>query len=122
METGQKLTNDLGVVNISKEVISIMAGLTAMECYGLVGMASQSFQDGISELVGVKNLSKGIEINITEEGVELDLYIVVEYGVKISEVANNVMDRVKYTLEDKAGVKVKEVNINVQGVRLDHVE
>lgn len=122
METGQKLTNDLGVVNISKEVISIMAGLTAMECYGLVGMASQSFQDGISELVGVKNLSKGIEINITEEGVELDLYIVVEYGVKISEVANNVMDRVKYTLEEKAGVKVKEVNINVQGVRLDHVE
>ncbi len=122
METGQKLTNELGVVNISEEVISIMAGLTAMECYGLVGMASQSFQDGISELVGTKNLSKGIEINIAEEGVELDLYIVVEYGVKISEVANNVMERVKYTLEEKAGVKVKKVNINVQGVRLDHVK
>ena len=122
MEAGQKITNDLGEVNISKDVIAIMAGLTAMECYGLVGMASQTFQDGIAALVGKENLTRGIKIDVIEEGVVLDLYIIVEYGVKISEVANNVIDRVKYTLEENAGVKVKEVNINVQGVRLDNVE
>ena len=116
----QKLTNELGSVNISQDVISIMAGLSAMECYGLVGMSTKGFQDGLSQLLRMKNLTKGIEVEIGEEGVVIDLYIIVEYGVKISEVANNVINRVKYTLEENAGVNVREVNINVQGVRVNN--
>ncbi|GAB6098529.1 Asp23/Gls24 family envelope stress response protein [Halanaerocella petrolearia] len=118
----QKLTNDLGVVNISKEVISVMAGLAAMECYGLVGMANQSLQDGISKLLGTHNLNRGIQIEIIEDEIKVDLYIIVKYGIRISEVATNVIDRVKYTLEEKAGVRVREVNINIQGVRIDNVD
>lgn len=121
MAATQKLTNDLGTVNISEEVISVMAGLSAIECYGLVGMAKKGLQDGISELLGSHNLTKGIEVKVTEEGVKVDLYIIVEYGTKISEVAHNVIDRVKYTLEEKAGVNVLEINIKVQGVRVNNV-
>lgn len=120
MVNTQKLTNELGAVNISQEVISIMAGLSAMECYGLVGMSTQSFQEGLSQLLRRKNLTRGIEVEIGEDGVIIDLYIIVEYGVKISEVANNVINRVKYTLEENAGVNVKEVNINIQGVRVNN--
>ena len=121
MNTGQKLDNDLGTVNISEEVISIIAGLTAIECYGLVGMASQGIQDGIARLLGRENLNKGIEVEKVEDGIIVELYIIVEYGTKISEVANNVMNRVRYTLEDLAGINVAAVNINVQGVRVDNV-
>ncbi|GAB6139089.1 Asp23/Gls24 family envelope stress response protein [Halanaerobaculum tunisiense] len=121
MSNSQRLTNDLGVVNISEEVISIIAGVSAIECYGLVGMAGQGIQDDISKLLGKKDLDRGIDVEVVEEGVKIDLYIIVEYGVKISEVAHNVIDRVQYTIEEKAGVKLKEININVQGVRIDHV-
>lgn len=121
MNTGQKLDNDLGTVNISEEVISIIAGLTAVECYGLVGMASQGIQDGIARLLGRENLNKGIEVHKVEDGIVVELYIIVEYGTKISEVASNVMNRVRYTLEDLAGINVVDVNINVQGVRVDNV-
>ena len=121
MSETQKLTNELGSVNISSEVIAIMSGLSAMECYGLVGMSTKGFQDGLIQLLRLKNLTKGIEVEVGEDGVIVELYIIVEYGVKISEVANNIIDRVKYTLEENSGVKVKEVNINVQGVRVNNV-
>ncbi|WP_027339171.1 Asp23/Gls24 family envelope stress response protein [Halonatronum saccharophilum] len=121
MREGQELTNELGMVKISEEVISIISGLAAMECYGLVGMSSKGLHDGIARLLGSENLSKGIEVETTEDGVKVELYIIVEYGTKISEVANNVIDRVKYTLEDMTGVNVIEVNINVQGVRVNNV-
>ncbi len=120
MKTSQELTNELGMVKISEDVISTIAGLAAMECYGLVGMASQSIQDDIAKLLGDEQLSKGIEVEISEAGVKVGLYIIVEYGTKISEVAHNVIDRVKYTLEEVTGVKVLEVNINVQGVRVNN--
>ena len=121
MNTGQKLDNDLGTVNISEEVISILAGLTAIECYGLVGMARQGIQDGIARLLGKENLNQGIEVHKVDDGIVVELYIIVEYGTKISEVASNVMNRVRYTLEDLAGINVVAVNINVQGVRVDNV-
>ncbi|MGM0501627.1 MAG: Asp23/Gls24 family envelope stress response protein [Bacillota bacterium] len=122
MSTKQNLDNDLGVVNISEEVISIIAGLAAIECYGLVGMASQGIQDGIARLLGRDNLNKGVEVQKVEDGIIVDLYIIVEYGTKISEVASNVKNRVRYTLEDIAGINVVEVNINIQGVRVDNVD
>lgn len=109
----------LGSVQISQEVLATLAGAAAMDCYGLVGMASRSqLKDGITELLGRENFSKGIEVNTENSEIQVDLYIVVGYGVKISEVANNVQSKVKYTLEQMTGLAVKEVNIFVQGVRL----
>ncbi|MFW5996232.1 MAG: Asp23/Gls24 family envelope stress response protein [Halanaerobiaceae bacterium] len=111
-------SNELGQVSIVQEVIEKVAGLAAMECYGLVGMSARNVQDGIAELLGWENLTRGVLAEIQDDRVELELNIVVEYGTNIHEVANNIIEKVKYTLEDKVGIKVKNVRIIVQGVRV----
>ncbi|MDI6870300.1 MAG: Asp23/Gls24 family envelope stress response protein [Bacillota bacterium] len=115
---GKEMTNELGQVNISDEVIGIIAGVAAMECYGLVGMANRNIQDGISELLRREQLNRGVDVHVEPDGVVLDLYIIVEYGTNITEVAHNVMDKVKYTVENQVGVNVSRVNVHVQGVRV----
>lgn len=115
---GQELSNDYGKISISREVIAIVSGLAAMECYGLVGMASQKLQDGLAELLGGESLSKGVLVKIEHDEVVIELFIIVEYGINIVEVANNVVDKVSYTVEKMTGVKPTSVNINVQGVRI----
>ncbi|HHW14208.1 MAG TPA: Asp23/Gls24 family envelope stress response protein [Firmicutes bacterium] len=119
---GKEMTNALGQVNISDEVIGIIGGVAAMECYGLVGMANRNIQDGISELLRREQLNRGVEVHVEPEGVVLDLYIIVEYGTNITEVAHNVMEKVKYSVENQVGVTVSRVNVHVQGVRVTSAE
>jgi len=115
-----QLNNEYGRIEVIDDVIAVLAGSAALECYGLVGMASRKqLKDGITELLGRENLSRGVEIRRTENGeVQIDLYIIVSYGTKISEVAHNVQSRVKYVLNDVVGLHVDAVNIFVQGVRV----
>ncbi|HZK83501.1 MAG TPA: Asp23/Gls24 family envelope stress response protein [Desulfosporosinus sp.] len=115
---GKEIINSLGKINISEEVISTIAGATAVECYGLVGMASRKITDGFADLLGRENLDRGVVVSIKENEVVIDLYIVVGYGVKISEVATSVMERVRYTTEKLTGLNVSQVNVIVQGVRI----
>jgi uncharacterized alkaline shock family protein YloU len=123
MKMSLEVTTGLGQIEVSNEVIATVAGIAAMDCYGLVGMASRSqLKDGITELLGRENLSKGIEVRTEQGEVVVDLYIIVGYGTKISEVAHNVQSKVKYTLEQLVGLKVSRVNIFVQGVRLVNEE
>ena len=109
----------LGLVNISNNAIAMVAGIATLQCFGVVGMASRNIQDGISELLtGKDNLTKGIEVTINEEEqVFIDLSIIVEYGVKIQEVAHNVIESVKYAVETQLGLKISKVNVMVQSVR-----
>ena len=111
----------LGLVNISNNAIAMVAGIATLQCFGVVGMASRNIQDGISELLtGKDNLTKGIEVTINEEEqVFIDLSIIVEYGVKIQEVAHNVIESVKYAVETQLGLKISKVNVMVQSVRTD---
>lgn len=112
------MSSNMGNIDISEDVIATIAGVAALECYGLVGMASRSqVKDGIAELLGRENLSKGIEVRTKEGAVELDLHIIVSYGTKISEVANNVQTKVKYALRQALGLHADAINIYVQGVR-----
>lgn len=113
-----KKENGMGKVNISEDVISTIAGAAAVECYGLVGMASKKLKDGITQLLGKEDLKKGVEVIIEDGKVALELNIVVGYGVNISEVAKNVMERVKYSVENHTALKVEKVNVNVRGVRI----
>ncbi len=115
---GKEWTTEFGRVVVSKEVIAKIAGLAAMECYGLVGMSSKNMQDGLSDILGLENLTKGVVININEDKVKLELNIIVEFGTNIQQVASNAMKRVNYVLKDKVGVTVSSVDINVQGVRV----
>lgn len=115
---GKVITNDTGKIIISKEVIATLAGIAAMECYGIVGMASQKIKDGIAELIGMEALSKGVVVDLKNEQISISIYIIVGYGTKISEIANNVIDKVRYTIEQHTGMIVDYVQINVQGVRV----
>jgi len=107
----------LGRIVIADEVIATIAGLAATECYGIVGMAARRFKDGIAEMLGRENLSRGVEISLKDGGVRIDLNVIVGYGTRISEVAHNVSRQVRYRVEQSAGMPVWSVNISVQGVR-----
>jgi uncharacterized alkaline shock family protein YloU len=113
------LETPLGKITIVEDVISTIAGVAAMDCYGLVGMASRKqVKDSLSELLGRENPGRGVEIRIHDDEVEVDLYIVVSYGTNIYEVAQNVRDKVRYVLNQSIGIAVDRVNIFVQGVRV----
>ena len=115
-----EINNDLGHVSISDDVIASVAGGTAVSCYGIIGMASKNqVIDGITEILGKENYSKGIKVKKDEGKLIIDLYIIVMYGTKISEIANNVQSSVKYQIEKTLGVKVDEVNIFIQGIKVN---
>lgn len=113
-----KLSNKFGKTYIADDVLASIAGLATIECYGLVGMASKNAKDGLVELLKKDNLSKGVKITTEGEDIIVDLYVIVKFGTKISTVADNIISKVKYTLESITGLKVKKVNLNIQGVRV----
>ena len=114
-----EITNEYGSIDISNDVIATLAGGAAVECYGIVGMASKhQVRDGIAEILGRDNYSKGVIVSQNEGVHDVDMYIIVSYGTKISEIANNVQSAVKYTLEQSLKLKVNAVNIYIQGVRV----
>jgi len=114
-----QLATENGKIDVADQVIAVIAGSAAMDCYGLVGMASRKgLKDGIAELLGRENLSRGVEVRRENEKIHLDLYVIVSYGTRISEVAHNIQSKVKYVLEEVVGLGVDFVNINVQGVRV----
>jgi uncharacterized alkaline shock family protein YloU len=119
-EKTNSISQPLGLINIAPHAVATVAGIATMQCFGVVGMSSRNLQDGISELLtGKDNLTKGIEVSIGEESVSITLYIIVEYGVRIQEVAYNVIDNVKYAVESQLGLQTSQVNVVVQGVRIN---
>lgn len=110
-----------GNVNISDEVISVIASLAASEVKGVFGMAG-GIQGGIAELLGKKNLSKGVKLTAVENDVTVDLSIIVEYGVKIPDVAWELQKKVKNEVEAMTGLNVVGVNISVDGVNVPKID
>jgi len=115
---GKEVVTDLGRIHLAEDVIATMAGVAATECYGIVGMASARFKDGIAELLGRENLARGVEVYLEDDDVEIDLHIVVGYGTRISEIARNVTGKVRYVIESFTGLKVRGVHIHVKGVKV----
>ncbi len=114
-----ELKKENGFVTITNDVIATIAGGAAIECYGIVGMASKNqLRDGIAEILRKENFAKGVVVRQEDENVHIDMYIIVSYGTKISEVAHNVQSQVKYNLEKTLGWKIKSINIYIQGVRV----
>ncbi|MGG6432098.1 Asp23/Gls24 family envelope stress response protein [Anoxybacillus sp. D401a] len=114
-----ELQTKYGRVEISNDVIAAIAGGAAVDCYGIVGMASKNqLKDGIAEMLRRENFAKGIVVRQENDEVHIDLYVIVSYGTKISEVAHNVQTKVKYTLDQTLGLSVQSINIYVQGVRV----
>jgi len=105
----------LGAIRIANEVVAVIAGLAATEVEGLAGM-SGGIAGGIAEMLGRKNLSRGVKVEVGEREAAVDLYVIVEFGVQIPEVAMRVQENVKQAIESMTGLKVVEVNVHVQGV------
>lgn len=116
MEQNIKEEIDMGIVKISDEVVGVIAGLATTEIKGIVGM-SASLSGGFTQILsGKKNLSKGVKVSVGENSAAIDLFVVVEYGVRIPEVAVQVQDNVKKAVESMTGLIVSAVNIHVQNV------
>ena len=114
-----ELKNAYGQIDISNDVIATIAGGAAVDCYGIVGMASKNqVKDGLSEILRKENFTRGVIVRQKEHQVHIDMYIIVSYGTKISEIAHNVQSKVKYTLDKTVGLAVDTINIYVQGVRV----
>ncbi|MGG7176032.1 Asp23/Gls24 family envelope stress response protein [Clostridium paraputrificum] len=108
-----------GYIHYSDEVLAKIVGLSTMECYGVVGMVSKNATEGFWELMRVENLSKGVKITLNEEDkLNIELFVMVEYGTKISVIANNIIQKVRYSVENFTGLKVSAITVNVQAVRV----
>lgn len=115
---GARKVNALGEIVITDEVIATLAGISAIECYGIVGMASKRATDGLVELLGRENLSRGVKVHTQGDQITIDLYVIVEYGISIAAVAKNIIETVKYNIENFTGMSVNKVNVMVEGVRV----
>jgi len=117
-----ELKSEFGQIDISNDVAAQIVGGAAIECYGIVGMASKhQIRDGLTDILRKENFAKGVIVRPQEDGLHIDMYIIVSYGTKISEVAYQVQSKVKYTVNKTLGMDVKAVNIYVQGVRVMNV-
>ncbi|MDI3256611.1 MAG: Asp23/Gls24 family envelope stress response protein [Kyrpidia sp.] len=106
---------DMGSIRIANEVIEVIAGLAAVEVPGVAGM-SGGVAGGIAELLGRKNLSKGVKVEVGQKQCAVDVSIVAEYGARIPDVAGAIQENVKHAIETMTGLEVVEVNVHVLGV------
>ncbi|MGD6802980.1 Asp23/Gls24 family envelope stress response protein [Rossellomorea vietnamensis] len=114
-----EMKTKFGQIDITNDVVAMIAGGAAIDCYGIVGMASKNqIKDGLTDILRKENFTRGVIVRQEEEEVHIDMYIIVSYGTKISEIAHNVQSKVKYTLNKTVGLAVDSVNIFVQGVRV----
>ena len=113
-----KFNTDIGLVTVTDDVIVRVAGYAALDCYGIVGMASKRGTDGFVQMMGRENLGRGVKIRSSGDKVDIDLFIIVEYGISISAVAATIIDTVKYKIEHLTGIKVGKVNVSVEDIRV----
>ena len=113
-----KIKNDIGTIYITEDVMLKVVGYAALECYGIVAMSSKRAKDGLVEWLGRENLSKGVQIRNVGDMLDVDLFIIVEYGISISAVAASIIETVKYKVEHLTGISVGRVNVCVEDIRV----
>ena len=121
VELDEEIKTENEGIQISSDVVAVIAGVAVSEVQGVSGM-SGGFAGGITEVLsGKKNLAKGIKVDIEGDIAKIDVNIIVEYGSRIPDVAFEIQNRVKKSVENMTGLKVEEVNVHVQGVNTDAV-
>lgn len=105
-------------ISIDSEVIAQYAGSVAVECFGIVGMASVNMKDGIVKLLKKESITHGINVSINDNQMTLDFHVIVAYGLSIQVVADNLISNVKYKVEEFTGLSIEKINIYVEGVRV----
>lgn len=112
---------NVGQIRIANEVVGIISGLAATEIVGVAGM-SGGIAGELSEMLGKKSLAKGVRVEVGEKEAAVDLYVIMDYGVSIPDVAWQVQENVKKAIESMTGLEVIEVNVHVQGVSFQNEE
>ena len=122
MEENTNHEVDMGIVKISDEVVAVISGIAATEIKGIIGM-SGSLVGGITQILSNrKNLSKGVKVSVGENSAAIDLYVIVEYGLKIPEIAFQVQENVRKNVESMTGLNVTAVNVHVQNVSVPKLD
>lgn len=112
------MNTHLGNISIDSDVIANYAGSVAIECIGVVGMASVNVKDGLVKLLKLNDLSRGVIVHVDNAGLTIDFHLIVAYGVNILAVSDNLISNVKYKVEEFTGFPVEKINIFVEGVRV----
>lgn len=113
--------NPLGNVYVSYRAIATVAHQSAMLSYGVVGLVAKNFAEGLAQVV-VKDPTLGVDVHYDDEGIQIDLYIMVEYGTRIKQVAASVADNVRYQVEKVFGMPVSQVNVHVRALRVSDLD
>jgi len=108
-----------GRVEVAPRAIATIAGRAVLECYGVVGMSAKTLRDGLAVLLQRENPYRGVEVRFADHyRIVIDLYVIIEYGVRVCVVADNIMENVKFALEKALGLPVVQVNVHVQGLHV----
>ena len=108
----------LGKVEITPAAVATIASQAVLECYGVVGISSR----GLTEVLHRDHRHQGVEVRLEDDSIIINIYVIMEYGVRITAVAHNVMESVKFTVESALSVPVEQVNIHVQGLRVSDAD
>ena len=107
-----------GKLHVANDVLADMVGHAALECYGVVGMVAPNAADGIMKILPPSRLRRGITLEMTDTGVHVDLYVVIEYGTNINAVSQNLVDAVSFVLKEQARVPVDGIDVHVMDVKV----
>jgi uncharacterized alkaline shock family protein YloU len=111
-----KIITQRGTITIMNDVFSVIAGYAAINCFGVKGMAVRTVSDGLVHLLRRESMSKGVKINYYEDGIVVDLHIVIEHGINIPAVTHSIMERVRYEVQRLTSIKVKAVNVFIDSM------
>lgn len=112
-----QIQTDLGTITISPTAIAGVASRAVLQTYGVVGMALPSLRDGLVEMLNRDHSKRGVIVHSLDDGVIVDVYVVLAYGLRLSEVANNIKENVRFAVENTVGIPVKQINVHIQSVR-----
>ena len=106
-----------GKIEVAPRAIATIAAQAVGHSYGVVGMAPHSFRQGVAQVLHQSDAHRGVEVRIDDDQIEIDLYVIIEYGTRIGEVARNAQENVRYAVERALGMPVARVNVRVQGLK-----
>jgi uncharacterized alkaline shock family protein YloU len=110
-------SNQLGTIQIAPRAIASLAHRAAIQTYGVVGLASKNIMNGLTRMI-VRDPTYGIDVRFVDEKINIEIYIIVEYGTRIKEVAGSVASAVRYNVEKALGLSINEINVHVQGLHI----
>ncbi len=113
------VNNPLGSIFISHRALASIAYHTALESYGVVGLAAKNVYEGLTQVL-TKDPQLGVSVDFNESAALIDLYVIVEYGVRITSVANSISENVKYRIEKDTGLSVDRVDVHIRGLRISN--